>query len=155
MIRKIDSRLSKTVSRRATCYHGVTIPGLCASFLKEQSARMNFFRRMKTRYVLRRHALRHGHCQAATGKLWMLDGLSAVEKARLRKLSTLFLHQKNFVGIGVPVTQEMRILIAAQACLLILNLILSPLSEWTDIVIYPASFRITREEWIAMGCSPP
>ena len=107
---------------------------------------MNFFRRMKTRYVLRRHALRHGHWQAATGKLWMLDGLSAVEKARLRKLSTLFLHQKNFVGIGVPVTQEMRILIAAQACLLILNLDSDLLSEWTDIVIYPASFRITREE---------
>ena len=146
MIRKIGSLGNKTVSRHAACYHGAIIPGSRASFLKEQSARMNFFRRMKTRYVLRRHALRHDHWQAATGKLWMLDGLSAVEKARLRKLSTLFLHQKNFVGIGVPVTQEMRILIAAQACLPILNLDSDLLSEWTDIVIYPASFRVTREE---------
>lgn len=42
--------------------------------------------------------------------------MSSVEKAHLRALSTLFLHQKKIIGIEVEITEKMRVIIAAQAC---------------------------------------
>ena len=40
------------------------------------------------------------------------------------------------------VTQEMQVLIAAQACLLILNLDLDYFSGWREIIVYPDSFIV-------------
>ena len=107
---------------------------------------MNFFKRFKTRYILHRHAIRYDHWHEATNKLWVLQGLSSVDKVRLRELSTLFLHQKNLVGINIPITEEMRVIAAAQACLPILNLGLELLSGWVDVVIYPTAFYVSRDE---------
>lgn len=112
---------------------------------------MNFLKRVKTRYILHRYAIKHDQWHAATAKLWMLHGLSSVEKARLRELGTLFLHQKNIIGINMPVTEEMRVMIAAQACLPVLNLGLGLLSGWTDIILYPAAFHVSREETDSSG----
>jgi len=45
------------------------------------------------------------------------------EQRRLRKLASLFLHEKSITGAGgLIVDSTMRVYIAAQACLLILNL---------------------------------
>lgn len=113
---------------------------------------MRFFKRAYIRYVLHRYAIKHGVWEAVTSKLALLAGLTAVEKAHLRELSTLLLHGKRIFGVqGLQLTEEMRVLVAATACLPILHLGLSLFSEWTDIVVYPGVFRVSRDETDAAG----
>lgn len=107
---------------------------------------MNFIRRAKTRYILHRYAIQHDLWHTATGPLEILRGLSTVEKAHLRELSTLFLHQKTIIGVKMPLTAEMRVTVAAQACLPILYLGLEVFSGWTDMLIYPTAFYVDRDE---------
>lgn len=113
---------------------------------------MNFFKRAYTRYLLRRHAIAYNLWAEVTGKLSVLQGLTAVEKARLRELATLFLHEKQFVGVqGLQLTDAMCLLISTQACLPLLGLGLDCLSGWTEIIVYPGAFLINRDELDAAG----
>ncbi|AEG02575.1 M90 family metallopeptidase [Methylomonas methanica] len=112
---------------------------------------MNFIKRAQTRYILHRYAIQHNVWHAVTDRLEILHGLTAVEKAHLRELSTLFLHQKTIMGVDVPITDEMRVTIAVQACLPILHLGLTLLSGWSDIVVYPTAFHVTRDEIDSCG----
>lgn len=107
---------------------------------------MNFFKRARIRYILYRYAIKHDLWHSVTGELRLLHGLDAVELAHLRALSTLFLHQKNIIGINLEITEKMRITVAAQACLPILYLGFDLLSGWIDIVIYPDAFYVSRDE---------
>jgi len=73
--------------------------------------------------------------------------MTAVEKAHLRALTTLFLHEKRFVGVqGLQLTNTMCLTIATQACLPALSFGMGCLSGWIDIIIYPGAFRISRDE---------
>ncbi len=83
---------------------------------------MNFFQRAKIRYILHRYQIPHDLWHGVVAELRLLHRLSAVEKAHLRELSTLFLHQKNLIGVELTVTKRMRMMIAAQACLPVLHL---------------------------------
>lgn len=73
-------------------------------------------------------------------------------QSQLRDLIKVFIRNKVFVGCaGIVVTDEMKVVIAAQACLLLLN---RPSYEYADvryIYIYPSSFRVTREMRNEMG----
>ena len=78
---------------------------------------------------------------SAVARLRFLRGLSPVEISHLRECVTLFLHAKQINGAhGLIVTDEMRITIAAQACILILNLDLDYYDGWVEIIIYPGEF---------------
>ena len=55
---------------------------------------MNIIKRAHIRYILHRHAIPHEQWAEATEKLMVLQGMTAVEKAHLRELTTLFLHKK-------------------------------------------------------------
>ena len=112
---------------------------------------MNFFKRAKIRYILYRYGIQHALWHEVTEELTLLHGLSAVQKAHLKELSTLFLHQKNIVGINLAVTDKMRVIIAAQACLPILHLGLSLLSGWLDVLIYPSAFYVNHDEIDSSG----
>ncbi|MGR9054252.1 MAG: M90 family metallopeptidase [Gammaproteobacteria bacterium] len=107
---------------------------------------MNFLKRLQTRYILHRFTIKHHVWQAAIDELELLHGLSAVDKAHLRELSTLFLHRKSIVGVDIAVTETMRVAIAVQACLPILRLGLELLSGWTEVIVYPAAFYTVRDE---------
>ena len=107
---------------------------------------MNFIRRLITRYILHRHPIRHAVWFAVSERLEILHRLSSVEKAHLRELSTLFLHEKQFIGIGIDLTEEIKATIAAQACLPILHLGIGLLCGWTDIVVYPDAFYVNRDQ---------
>ena len=52
---------------------------------------MNFFKRARVIYILHRYAIHHKLWEIAINKLGLLQGLSAVKKAHLRELSTLFI----------------------------------------------------------------
>jgi len=69
------------------------------------------------------------------------------ERSRLKELALLFLAEKEFTGAhGLEVTDEMRVAIAAQACLPVLELGLDWYRGWTGIVVYPGDFRVRRTE---------
>jgi Mlc titration factor MtfA (ptsG expression regulator) len=112
---------------------------------------MNIFKRIRTRYLLKRYAIKHDLWMAVTEEMPLLKGMSSVEKAHLRELSTLFLHQKRIIGVNIQVTEEMRVIVAAQACLPILALGIALLSGWTDIIIYPGAFHVSRDEMDEYG----
>lgn len=66
-------------------------------------------------------------------------------QAQLRRLVTQFLHQKKFVGCGgLEVTEEMRVTIAAQACLLLLNRFSRVYPGLETILLYPSAFLVPR-----------
>lgn len=78
--------------------------------------------------------------------------LSSVEKARLRILSSVLMQQKVFSGEqGLRLTDEMRLIIAAQACVPILKLGLNHYSGFVQISVYPAAFWVERDERDEIG----
>lgn len=113
---------------------------------------MNFFKRARTRYILHRHAIAHALWAEVAEKLACLQGMTAVEKAHLRELSTLFLHEKKFFGAHeLHLTDAMRVTIAIQACLPVLGFGIGCLSGWTEVIVYPGAFRIARDDRDAAG----
>lgn len=113
---------------------------------------MNIFRRARIRYILRRYPIKYGTWKAVTSKLAVLRGLTSVERAHLRALSTLFLNGKRIYGAqGFQVTEAMRVHVAATACLPVLRLGISLFSAWSEVVIYADVFRVSRDETDEMG----
>jgi len=107
---------------------------------------MNVIKRYLTQRVLRKHAIPFHTWHHITAKMPLVATRSNKEKARLRLLSTLFLHQKSFTGAqGLEVTLDMGITIAAQACLEILYLGLNAFDGWIEIIIYPSAFIVNRD----------
>lgn len=64
-------------------------------------------------------------------------------RTRLDSLIVIFVHEKEFVGCGgLQVTDAMRLGVAAQACLLVLNRDLHVFDELRAILIYPDEFVV-------------
>jgi len=84
--------------------------------------------------------------------LWLqaVKNLSFIEKLpadKLKSLVLLFLAEKQFTGThGLEVTDTMRVSIAAQACVPILELGIDWYAGWSGIVVYPGDFRVRRSE---------
>lgn len=67
--------------------------------------------------------------------------LTEPEWNRLLGLMGEFVREKNFEGIyGLAVTEEMKVIVAAQACLLLLHLDMGPFSAVRSIILYPGAF---------------
>lgn len=108
---------------------------------------MNWLKRARLRYILHHHPIHPSTWQEITANIAVFHRLTAVEKAHLRELATLFLYEKKLVGVqGQDITDAMRIIIAALACLPVLGLGFGCLAGWTEVVVYPAAFRVRREE---------
>jgi MtfA peptidase len=92
--------------------------------------------------VLDKHRIEDALWKEAT------TGLAFIPKSeKLRQLVLLFLAEKQFAGVqGMEVTDTMRLSIAAQACLPILELGLDWYAGFTGIVVYPGDFRVRRAE---------
>lgn len=66
---------------------------------------------------------------------------------QLQILIHAFIAEKNFVGCqGLEIQDEMRVLIAAQACLLLLNRQTDCYPHMSDILVYPDTFVVERDE---------
>ncbi len=113
---------------------------------------MHFFKRIRTRYILHRYPINHALWAQVCDSLSILRGMTAVEKAHLRELTTLFLHQKKFVGAqDFQLTDFMCVVIGIQACLPVLKLGLNCLSGWVEVIVYPDAFRVSRNVVDASG----
>ncbi|MCP5197777.1 MAG: zinc-dependent peptidase [Gammaproteobacteria bacterium] len=107
----------------------------------------NILRNWRRRRWLQRGRIPETEWRAAVIRLPLLRGLDGAEQERLRDLATLFLHEKtlDFAG-GLDRTPEMGAIIAAQACLPILNLGLDHYQGWSSLILYPAGF-LTHHEY--------
>ena len=75
-------------------------------------------------------------------------------RLQLRKMIKRFLHRKHFSGAGgLEVTDEMRVTIAAQACMLQLNRRGALYPRLKYIIIYPTAFVVSRAETDEAGIS--
>ncbi|MDP3668731.1 MAG: M90 family metallopeptidase [Telluria sp.] len=71
---------------------------------------------------------------------------------QLHKLVQHFLHQKKFVGCaGLDVNDEMRVTIAGQACLLLLNRPSRVYPALRVVLLYPSAFLVPRQQVDAAG----
>jgi len=79
--------------------------------------------------------------RAALARLPLLQGLSADEMTRLRQLALRFLRDKQITPAGgLELTDRMRLMIALQACLPILNLDPDYYAGWVEVIVYPGQF---------------
>ncbi len=107
---------------------------------------MSLFSRYQTLRILHHYPITDASWFNVTRRIDLVQALIPAERAHLRELATLFLHAKCFTGVqGLTITDEIRISIAAQACLEILNLEADTFIGWVEIVVYPGAFRVTRE----------
>jgi Mlc titration factor MtfA (ptsG expression regulator) len=84
----------------------------------------------------------------------VLLALDHRDERKLRKLTSLFLREKTINSAGDFSMEEwMRVLIAAQACLLILNIDdgLEYFHGWHEVIVYPGAFKVTRSHRDSSG----
>ncbi len=78
--------------------------------------------------------------------------LPDAQRAELEGHVNVFLDEKNFEGAGgVEVTEEMRVLIAAQACVLLLGRATDYYHSLKSIIVYPDTFSTDYDSPLAGG----
>jgi Mlc titration factor MtfA (ptsG expression regulator) len=104
-------------------------------------------RKWRRERVLKVAAIPDPLWQEALEALPFLDPWTDAEIARLRDLAVLFLDAKSIIGAqGHEVTPLQRVVIAVQACVLVLNLDLAYYDGWESVVVYPDEF-VPGWEW--------
>jgi Mlc titration factor MtfA (ptsG expression regulator) len=104
------------------------------------------FKRWRRQKILRQSALDVETWRRVAREFPFVESLSNEEQERLKQLAVLFLGEKQIHGAaGLDVTDEMRLRIAVQACILVLNLDLDYYAGWVEIIVYPDEFVPERE----------
>ncbi|MCF8168503.1 MAG: zinc-dependent peptidase [Rhodoferax sp.] len=82
----------------------------------------------------------------------MVRRLPVPLQLQLKKHMQVFVAEKTFIGCaGLVITEEMRVVIAAQACLLLLNRPMDYFQNVRQILVYPGAFAVTRVSTDAAG----
>ena len=103
--------------------------------------------RWRRQRILRNNAIPEGLWRDALESLPFLAIYNDIELARLRDKVVLFLSAKSIVGArGHHVTPRQRVVIALQACVLVLNLDLAFYDGWENVIVYPDEF-VPGWEW--------
>jgi len=113
---------------------------------------MKFLREWRRKRALKNAHIDDSLWRRVAAGLPFLRGLSEEETTRLKQLALLFLAEKEMHGAaGFELTDEVRLAIAIQACLPILNLGLDVYASWVGIIVYPGEFRVAKEEMDGNG----
>lgn len=90
--------------------------------------------------------------QDCVWRLPFLQRLTAGDLERLKRLCEELLGRKTFTGAGgFELTDDIAVLIAAQACLPVLNLTLAMYDDMAGVIVYPAAFIIPQTEMDEAG----
>jgi len=82
----------------------------------------------------------------ATAPWLFMRGLADAENEKLRVLCGRFIAGKHFSGThGLEITDRMQVEIAAQACILVLELGFEWYEGWSEVIVYPSQFAPERE----------
>jgi len=107
---------------------------------------MQWIRNWRRRRILRRAALDEALWRSVLARYPFTSALSAAERDRLRARAILFLNEKSIAGAGgLEVRDEIRMCVAAQACMLVLNLDLDFFRGWAEVIVYPDEFLVDYE----------
>jgi MtfA peptidase len=107
---------------------------------------MQFIRNWRRKRILRRATLDETLWRSVLGRYPFTRVLSAEERTRLRERAILFLNEKSIAGAGgLELRDEIRVCVAAQACMLVLNLDLDYFRGWVEVIIYPDEFLVDYE----------
>jgi Mlc titration factor MtfA (ptsG expression regulator) len=86
------------------------------------------------------------------GNIQVYRQLPGPLRQQLRRLIKQFLHQVHFTGAGgLEITDEIRVTIAAEACMLILNRPTGVYPGLRYIIVYPTTFVVEREDYDEAG----
>jgi hypothetical protein len=108
---------------------------------------MGFLRDWRRKRMLKSARLDEALWKKVAAKLSFLRGLADQDTVRLKELVLLFLAEKEMHGThGLALTDEVRLSIAAQACLPVLHLGLDVYDGWVGVIVYPGEFRVRKEE---------
>lgn len=108
---------------------------------------MNRLRRRRLARRLRRNRVPYTLWRLYARDQSILQGLSAPELCRLRQLTGLFLAGKRLRAVqGLVLDDRMRLTVAVTACLPILSLGIDAYDGWRELILYPDSFLVEREE---------
>lgn len=80
---------------------------------------------------------------------WLGSGAGSApgDRERLRELSTIFLAEKLFDPVGgVELSEELKVSIAAQACLPLLGLDMDWYSDWSTIIVTPREYDVRKRD---------
>lgn len=113
---------------------------------------LSHYRHWRERKILNRHPIQESAWQHALAHCSPARRLGADAQIRLRVLATLFLRDKSLDPVqGLQLDDNMRALLAAHACIPILNLGLKWYRGWRGVVLYPGLFVPDRQYADAAG----
>lgn len=113
---------------------------------------LRLLRRQRRRKLLEHRMIPEPTWFSALAGLAIFGFLNRDERERLRRLATLFVHEKIFEPAGGMVLDDrVRTRIAALACLPILNLDFDCYRGWRTVVVYPGGFIRPRSEFDDIG----
>lgn len=108
---------------------------------------IGILRRWRLRRAVERTVIDPALWSRVVDSITALDGMDAATLERLRALAVAFLHDKEIAGAqGFEPNDEVRLSIALQACLPILELGLDAYDGFVGVVVHPGEFRVRREE---------
>jgi len=117
--------------------------GVTPAWWRAPLARLDAWREQR---ALARRAIPDDLWALVLARLPFLARLDAADQAELRRLCSLFLDRKQFHGAGgLAVTDEMALLVAAQACLPVLRLGLHFYDGFVGIVMHPDEVVARRQ----------
>lgn len=104
------------------------------------------FRRWRHGHLLRRERITNSIWAELIASVPLIARCTDVDRVKLRRLTERFLVKKEIRGAGdLEMTDPMRFLIAALACVPILHLGLDWYAGWLSIIVYPAGFLARHE----------
>jgi MtfA peptidase len=87
-----------------------------------------------------------GLWESATMPYLFMRGIGPRDDSRLRDIAARFLARKHFYGThDLELTPFMRVQVAAQASILVLELGIEWYDGWSDVIVYPGQFAPERE----------
>ena len=101
--------------------------------------------------ILSRYPIDSDLLATVLSELPVMRGLDAAEQMRLHALTALFVHGKQYFGTyGLEIDDRLRLVVAAQACLLIVNMDTGHEPDvypgWTSVILYPGTF-VARHDY--------
>jgi Mlc titration factor MtfA (ptsG expression regulator) len=98
------------------------------------------------RRALSRAAIDEAAWRDALARCRVASHLDLAATGRLRELVTLFLDRKQFTAAGgLELDDAMRLAIALQACVPVLELGIDSYAPWLEVIVYPDEFIVERE----------
>jgi len=129
---------------------GVAIAGLAYLLLPRLAPLLSFLP-FQPRVRFRKEPIPAEWRQIVARNVPLAARLGPADQEHLLRLVQVFLHEKPMEGVGLEITDEIRVTIAAQACLLLLHLDYPCYPTLRRVLVYPAVFHPRRVDMPRFG----